>query len=81
MKIRANDGLLEKHLKAYWQKMNTHGAQRRYWEEGHNQSFIYLQGLIRQKNQNEKSDYSFSTSFPNRAKKIWDHLIYAYQNA
>ncbi len=60
--------------------MNTHGAQRRYWEEGHNQSFIYLQGLIGQKKKKEKSSHSFSTSFPNRAKKIWNHLIEVYQN-
>ncbi len=78
MKIRAQDGLLQRYLHAFWRHRVFTGAMRRYWNEGHNQNFILLKLLV--ENQNYVSDgdtetEEYSRSFPHRANKIWMTLM------
>jgi len=59
---------------------------RKYWHEGHNQSYILLRILIeRQQYMQEYNpecvDNAFSGSFPQRAVKIWQNLSAPYSKS
>jgi len=91
--IRAQDGLVQRHLHAYWQGRKGRGtgalvgAMRQYWDEGHNQSFILLRYFIENQydvtlHQNNEADVeteNFCLSFPKRSKDIWRCLSAPYQ--
>jgi len=77
--IRAQDGLLQRYLHAFWRHRVFTGAMRRYWNEGHNQNFILLKLLVENQNYITNVDDTeaeeYSGSFPRRANKIWMNLI------
>jgi len=84
--IRAQDGLLQSHLIAFWKSRLYNGAMQSYWREGHNQSYILLRILVENRRGMTESridaadddDDDYCKSFVNRAKKIWGTLMAPY---
>ena len=77
--IRAQDGLLQSYLRAYYGNRVFTGAMRKYWYGGHNQSYILLKVLIEDRQYRREGEIGdnlneFSRSFPIRSKEIWKGL-------
>lgn len=81
--IRAGDGLLQSWLrKSLRQNTVRQGDMMRYWLNGENQSFVLLLSQIDRNGlrgeQSGEYEGDFSTSFPNRAKRIWRDVSAPY---
>ena len=77
---------MQRYLHAFWKHNIFSGAMRKFWYEGHNQSFILLRILVEQHQcieENNPDDIlpSFSESFPRRAAKMWTNLSAPYSNS
>eukprot|EP00557_Chaetoceros_sp_GSL56_P000705 CAMPEP_0176496200 /NCGR_PEP_ID=MMETSP0200_2-20121128/11070_1 /TAXON_ID=947934 /ORGANISM="Chaetoceros sp., Strain GSL56" /LENGTH=822 /DNA_ID=CAMNT_0017894143 /DNA_START=133 /DNA_END=2598 /DNA_ORIENTATION=- len=84
--IRAQDGLLQRYLHAFWKHRIFAGAMRKYWFEGHNQNYILLRVLIDRRYFMNEIDHGFAEdhfckSFPRRAVKIWRGLSAPYSKS
>lgn len=81
--IRAQDGLLQRYLRAFWKHRIFAGAMRKYWFEGHNQNYILLRVVIDHREYMNEIDHGFTEdhfckSFQRRAVKIWRGLSAPY---
>jgi len=81
--IRAPDGLLQRYLLSEAHGSVSNGAMQRYWFQGNNENFVLLRTLVEKviamRSVDQEVDESFSKSFPNRSKKIWNHIAAPYE--